>query len=131
MDSFTLFLHAIELGHPQIYNTIGVYLLRFDIWGSLIGMFELNNLSIMAIGPGVLGSVSETLVTHVHPCNDNECREIVEEMLNAVLEGTGFYPLHSCMNHSCVPNCRVLLPPDPSQNSKGMGAGQMRYIYIE
>lgn len=127
MDSFVLFAHAIELGHPQLYNTFGKYLLHIDIWGSLVGMFELNNLSILATGPKVLEDVSEaqlkdmsTLVTSVHPCDEEECRDIVEDFVNCLLEGTGFYPLHSCMNHSCIPNCRVMLPQDPSQNNQGM-----------
>lgn len=127
MDSFVLFVHAIELGHPQLYSTFGKYILHIDIWGSLVGMFELNNLSILATGPKVLEDVSEAqlkdmskLVTSVHPCDEEECRDIVEDFVNCLLEGTGFYPLHSCMNHSCIPNCRVMLPQDPSHNDQGM-----------
>jgi len=103
-DSFTLYSHAVELGHPNVYSTC-IEFIHLDIWGSLIGMFELNNLSILGAGP-----------CNIFPCDDEHIKailqddEAVEEFMDAIVEGTGFYRVHSCMNHSCEPNCRVMLP---------------------
>lgn len=113
-DSFTLYSHAVELGHPDVYSTCRD-IIHIDIWGSLIGMFELNNLSI--IGPGPC-SIFECDQDHIEQVIQSE--SLVEEFTDAIVEGTGFFRLHSCMNHSCEPNCRAMLPETNSEYNKAI-----------
>lgn len=113
-DSLTLYSHAVEIGHPHVYEKCKDFI-HIDIWGSIIGMFELNNLSIVGRGP-----------YSVFSCDDDQIKDIlksddfVEEFTDSILEGTGFYRLHSCMNHSCEPNCRAILPRQNSENNKAI-----------
>lgn len=113
-DSFTLYSHAVELGHPHMYSVCSD-VIHIDVWGSLIGMFELNNLSIVGRGPCSFFQYGEDQIKKRLKSDD-----FVEEFMDAILEGTGFYRLHSCMNHSCEPNCRAMLPESNSENNKAI-----------
>jgi len=122
-DSLTLLSHAFELGHKALFTTYGA-LLDLRIWGSIIGMFELNNLGVTAQGPvnfelqdaartAVSSILERVLKTQARAGNKDEWEDIW------ALEGNGFYVLHSCINHSCRPNCKVGLPSGAGNNSKG------------
>ena len=111
-DSLELFRRAIELSNPDIYREF-IALFDLDVWGSLVGMFELNNLSILGQGPII--DPEEHGVTQGESLGD-----LSEEFDEAIVEGTGFYRLHSCMNHSCEPNCRAVLPRDNTEYNKAI-----------
>ena len=131
-------------------------LFSLDVYASLIGMFELNNLGQSRLGPAssalIIGSPSSrpefaAAAAH-HCCKLLRClpytamyadlniespleayfvlleqqqdepamqqrvapwKHQVEEVssLNDCCQGTGFYALHSCLNHSCVPNVKI------------------------
>jgi hypothetical protein len=111
-DSLELFRRAIELDHPRMYREF-IALFDLDVWGSIIGMFELNNLSILGQGP--------ILNPEEHGVMQGELLgDLSEEFEDVIVEGTGFYRLHSCMNHSCEPNCRAVLPRDNTEYNKAI-----------
>jgi hypothetical protein len=94
--------------------------LQLNIWGSLIGMFELNNLSMLVASPVPLWAqevddVEETL-SEEEKTNLDFYKSIEEyEGLQGIMEsefewvclGNAFYSLQACLNHSCVPNARA------------------------
>ena len=123
-DSLTLFSHAIELGHPHLFKSFKV-LFDLRIWGSLIGMFELNNLLIFAECPLSYPSAEDVsliaeITKRLIPSKDED--EETTNVENWVLQGSGFYQIHSCMNHSCKPNCRAKIPSGLEDNAKGIKA---------
>lgn len=125
-DSLTLFSHAMELGHPSIFKSFRV-LFDLRIWASLIGMFELNNLLISAKCPlsnpsaDEVSLISEITKRYPQPQSRDE-NEDMASVKNWVLDGSGFYRIHSCMNHSCKPNCKARTPRGIEDNAKGIVA---------
>ena len=71
-------------------------LFDLELYGALIGMFELNNLGI--------------------------------ELRGGAIEGTGFYPLHSCLNHSCDPNVLVLFESETEDEEEESQTSKC-YVY--
>lgn len=86
-DSFDLLSGALRLRLPPSVEESGLLDGGFDLYGRLVGMFELNNLEIFHSAEAELGPV----------------------------EGTAFYPLHSCMNHSCDPNVVMMFCDDDDE----------------
>lgn len=87
-------------------------LFHLDLWSNIIGMFELNNLSIYVSSP------SQMWLAHLHelPKEDFESlqdeyktvMEAVDALADAgACDGNGFYSIQSCANHSCNPNTHV------------------------
>jgi hypothetical protein len=109
-DAFDAFCDMVQEANPRDFDRYRGNLLSLDVWGSIIGMFELNNLNILARGPehGVLQDGDDL--------DSNDGSAVCDELV----EGSGFYVLHSCFNHSCDPNCRVLVPRDDSENGKAI-----------
>ncbi len=104
-DAFDAFCAVVREMNPGDYDRFFGSLLSLELWGSVVGMFELNNLSILARGP-------EDDVDDEEDGGSSGYGELVE--------GSGFYRLHSCFNHSCDPNCRVLVPRSDTENSKAI-----------
>ncbi|CAM8995718.1 unnamed protein product [Rhodiola kirilowii] len=86
-------------------------LFTLEIYGHIIGMFELNNLNLIVESP------VEDYIRFITDLPDQKRKEI-EESIRPVLDalgedytnlcqGTAFYPLQSCMNHSCCPNAKA------------------------
>jgi hypothetical protein len=107
-DSFHAFCRTLQELHPEDYDRYYGNFLSLEVWGSLIGMFELNNLNILARGPEVEDSAG----------NDEQGDIEDADQERDLVEGSGFYGLHSCFNHSCDPNCRVLVPRHDTENAK-------------
>ena len=115
-DAFDAFCVAVQESSPEDYERYRGNLLSLDVWGSVIGMFELNNLSILARGP--VGKDEGDQEDDRDECGNDELSE--DRYYEDLVEGSGFYRLHSCFNHSCDPNCRVLVPRDDTENSKAI-----------
>ena len=103
-DAFDGFRSVVRERNPGDFERFAGNLLSLELWGSVVGMFEMNNLSILARGPEDDGGVEDG----------------VSSGYGELVEGSGFYRLHSCFNHSCDPNCRVLVPRDDTENSKAI-----------
>ncbi|KAG1670694.1 hypothetical protein FOA52_010970 [Chlamydomonas sp. UWO 241] len=77
------------------------------VYGAIVGMFELNNLSVSVPSP------LEDYFPMIHELPEDEraaAKKVTQRFLDALgesydeaAEGTGFYALQSCVNHSCVP----------------------------
>ncbi|GAB2285290.1 Histone-lysine N-methyltransferase atxr2 [Dionaea muscipula] len=86
-------------------------LFSLDIYGHLIGMFELNNLDLVVASP------VEDYFLYIDDLPDSKKREaeaLTKQIFEALgddystsCQGTAFFPLQSCMNHSCCPNARA------------------------
>jgi hypothetical protein len=101
-DSFEAFCDLLREVRPEELDRYYGSLLSLEVWGSLVGMFELNNLNIQAMGP------------------EDSDQDGDNSDYGELVEGSGFYSIHSCFNHSCDPNCRVLLPRDDLENAKAI-----------
>ncbi|KAK9284278.1 hypothetical protein L1049_023448 [Liquidambar formosana] len=86
-------------------------LFSLEIYGNIIGMFELNNLDLIVASP------VEDYFLYIDDLPHSEKKE-AEEMTRPILDalgedysvccqGTAFFPLQSCMNHSCCPNAKA------------------------
>ena len=80
-------------------------LFSLEVFASLIGMFELNNLEIAVASP------IEDYFLKVDELGDSEITAITNPILDALdtryctpCEGSGFFALQSCLNSNCDPN---------------------------
>lgn len=100
-----------------------------QVIGHLMGMFELNNLSISIRGPAT-SWVESVMQAETGEWTDSGATVTLSELECQVLgaligrgleslecDGTGFFALHSCLNHSCDPNV------DAKMMRWGEGAG--------
>ncbi|XVF66967.1 hypothetical protein PTKIN_Ptkin10aG0082400 [Pterospermum kingtungense] len=86
-------------------------LFSLEIYGHIIGMFELNNLDLVVASP------VEDYFLYIDDLPNPEKKEaekITKPFLDALgddyaicCQGTAFFPLQSCMNHSCCPNAKA------------------------
>ena len=83
--------------------------------GSLLGMIELNNLALVVASPahawvnsrdggGAAAGPSASALSDL-------ARFVRRRGRTLDVDGTGFYRLHSCCNHSCVPNAHAFKRP--------------------
>jgi hypothetical protein len=118
-DSLSLFLEAVKHRNSRIIEHFPA-LVHLHIWGSLIGMFELNNLSMVVASPVPLWAQEvddvEDELTEENKMNLSKYKSIEEYGgLQGIMEcefewvclGNAFYSLQACLNHSCVPNARA------------------------
>ncbi|KAG0568052.1 hypothetical protein KC19_7G182800 [Ceratodon purpureus] len=86
-------------------------LFSLEIYGHIIGMFELNNLEIVVASP-----VEEYFlyIDDLPPAAKAEAEVYTKPFLDALgddyaayCQGSGLYSLQSCMNHSCRPNAKA------------------------
>jgi hypothetical protein len=118
IDSLTLFKNGAMKRFPDIYESFPA-LFTPHLWGSIIGMFELNNLSLVVSSPvpawaqevleselpnGILGKIHEA-IEYFQVAGGLE--GIVENEEEWLCLGNAFYSLQSCINHSCVPNAHA------------------------
>lgn len=93
------------------------------VWGSLIGMFELNNLHLLvpspvpawaqdlddAVDEGKLGAVAAAAALAAYPVvvDSGGLQGLMEDEDEWACEGNAFYSLQACINHSCAPNAQA------------------------
>ncbi|KAK9133571.1 hypothetical protein Scep_013099 [Stephania cephalantha] len=102
---------SLQLLKEAIYDKECAPLFSLDIYGHIIGMFELNNLDLVVASP------VEDYFLYIDdlPPDDKETAErITRPILDALgddysvcCQGSAFFPLQSCMNHSCQPNAKA------------------------
>lgn len=106
-----LAFESLQLLKEAIFDKECEPLFSLEIYGHIIGMFELNNLDLVVASP-----VEDYFlyIEDLPETKKKEADEITRPVLDALGEdysifcqGSAFYPLQSCMNHSCCPNARA------------------------
>ncbi|KAL0444058.1 UNVERIFIED_CONTAM: Histone-lysine N-methyltransferase ATXR2 [Sesamum latifolium] len=106
-----LAFESLQLLKEAIYDTECVPLFSLDIYGHIIGMFELNNLDLVVASP-----VEDYFlyIDDLPLSQKKEAENLTKPFLDALgddysisCQGTAFFPLQSCMNHSCIPNAKA------------------------
>ncbi|KAG8364631.1 hypothetical protein BUALT_Bualt18G0017500 [Buddleja alternifolia] len=106
-----LAFESLQLLKEAIYDKECAPLFSLDIYGHIIGMFELNNLDLVVASP-----VEDYFlyIDDLPLSQKKEAEKITKSCLDALgedysvsCEGTAFFPLQSCMNHSCIPNAKA------------------------
>ncbi|XP_027170995.1 histone-lysine N-methyltransferase ATXR2 [Coffea eugenioides] len=102
---------SLQLLKAAIFDKECEPLFSLEIYGHIIGMFELNNLDLVVESP------VENYFLYIDDLPDSEkekAEKVTESFLDALgdeysgcCEGTAFFPLQSCMNHSCNPNAKA------------------------
>ncbi|XP_010466448.1 PREDICTED: histone-lysine N-methyltransferase ATXR2-like isoform X2 [Camelina sativa] len=102
---------SLELLKSAIFDKECEALFSLEIYGNIIGMFELNNLDLVVASP------VEDYFLYIDDLPDaekEEAEDITRPFLDALgdeysdcCQGTAFFPLQSCMNHSCCPNAKA------------------------
>ncbi|KAJ8749291.1 hypothetical protein K2173_018772 [Erythroxylum novogranatense] len=111
MEIRELAFASLQLLKDAIFDKECEPLFSLEIYGNIIGMFELNNLDLVVESP------VEDYFLYIddlpHP-NKKKAEEITQPLLDTLgddysvcCQGTAFYPLQSCMNHSCCPNAKA------------------------
>uniref|UniRef100_A0A7S3VR10 SET domain-containing protein n=1 Tax=Dunaliella tertiolecta TaxID=3047 RepID=A0A7S3VR10_DUNTE len=101
---------SLELMKPAWPGVAALFpaLMSMEVWGGLVGMFELNNLAMAVPSP-----VEDyfLLVDGLPEPEKAACQQSTQKWLDALdkwydvpAQGTGFMALQSCANHSCEPN---------------------------
>ncbi|KAH7576775.1 hypothetical protein JRO89_XS01G0145900 [Xanthoceras sorbifolium] len=102
-DEASFRMEIRELANTKVFS--------LEIYGHIIGMFELNNLDLVVASP------VEDYFLYIDDLPEPKKKEaeiITRPILDALgddysvcCEGTAFFPLQSCMNHSCCPNAKA------------------------
>ncbi|KAF8391480.1 hypothetical protein HHK36_023785 [Tetracentron sinense] len=102
---------SLQLLKEAIFNIECAPLFSLEIYGHIIGMFELNNLDLVVASP-----VEDYFlyIDDLQYLEKVEAEKITRPFLDALgdeysdcCQGTAFFPLQSCMNHSCCPNAKA------------------------
>ncbi|KMZ58602.1 Histone-lysine N-methyltransferase ATXR2 [Zostera marina] len=105
--------HSLNLLREAIFEEEFGQLFSLEIYGNIIGMFELNNLDLVVASP-----VEDYFlyIDGLNPLEKAKTEKITRPFLDALgddyadyihVSGSAFFPLHSCMNHSCCPNAKA------------------------
>ncbi|XWS54312.1 hypothetical protein CRYUN_Cryun10bG0079500 [Craigia yunnanensis] len=102
---------SLQLLKEAIFDKECEPFFSLEIYGHIIGMFELNNLDLVVASP------VEDYFLYVDDLpypQKKEAEKITRPYLDALgddysicCQGTAFFPLQSCMNHSCCPNAKA------------------------
>ncbi|KAJ9521056.1 hypothetical protein QJQ45_022775 [Haematococcus lacustris] len=84
-------------------------LLALDTWGALVGLFELNNLGLAVPSPVedyflLVDGLAEGAEKEEVQRQTGRWLDALDRWYDTCCEGTGFYCLQSCANHSCAPS---------------------------
>ncbi|TYJ98309.1 histone-lysine N-methyltransferase ATXR2 isoform X2 [Cucumis melo var. makuwa] len=102
---------SLQLLKEAIFDVGCEPLFSLEIYGRIIGMFELNNLDLVVASP-----VEDYFlyIDELSSPHKERAEEITRPLLDALgdsysicCQGTAFFPLQSCMNHSCYPNAKA------------------------
>ncbi|XP_020204122.1 histone-lysine N-methyltransferase ATXR2 [Cajanus cajan] len=106
-----LAFESLQLLKTAIFDKECEPLFSLEIYGHIIGMFELNNLDLVVASP--VEDYFLYIDDLTYP-NKEEVEKITQPILDALgenysiyCEGTAFFPLQSCLNHSCCPNAKA------------------------
>lgn len=111
MERKKLALESLSFLREAIFDEECGALFTLEVYGQIIGMFELNNLDLIVESP-----VDDYIrfITELTDQKKKEIEENIQPVLDALgddytnlCQGTAFYPLQSCMNHSCYPNAKA------------------------
>ncbi|BDA42304.1 probable SET and MYND domain-containing protein 5 [Coccomyxa sp. Obi] len=106
---------SLELLKAFLYDDRFPGLFHLDVYGSIVGMFELNNLDLFVASPvedyfelchGEDSSLSAE-EQHLTQLTTRPLLDALGEAYDAACEGSAFYALQSCCNHSCAPNAHA------------------------
>lgn len=116
-DSLQLLVAALRLRRPDLCTAFPAAL-DLAVWGSVIGMFELNNLSLFVASPvpgwaeavgdlpeGEQAAALQAAAPALAALGGLEA--ILEEEEEWACQGNAYYALQACCNHSCVPNAHA------------------------
>ncbi|KAG0485317.1 hypothetical protein HPP92_009396 [Vanilla planifolia] len=102
---------SLQLLKEAIFDDECAPLFSLEIYGHIIGMFELNNLDLVVASP------VEDYFIYIDdlPLDEKEeAEKLTRPLLDALgddysicCQGTAFFPIQSCMNHSCCPNAKA------------------------
>lgn len=102
---------SLQLLKAAIFGKECEPLFSLEIYGHIIGMFELNNLDLVVASP------VEDYFLYIDDLpypEKQEAEKITLPFLDALgddysvcCQGTAFFPLQSCINHSCCPNAKA------------------------
>ncbi|XP_010240963.1 PREDICTED: histone-lysine N-methyltransferase ATXR2 isoform X2 [Nelumbo nucifera] len=102
---------SLQLLKESIFDKECAPLFSLEIYGHIIGMFELNNLDLVVASP------VEDYFLYIDDLpypEKEEAEKITRQILDALgddysvcCQGTAFFPMQSCMNHSCHPNAKA------------------------
>ncbi|XP_031254563.1 histone-lysine N-methyltransferase ATXR2 [Pistacia vera] len=102
---------SLKLLKEAIFEKECEPLFSLDVYGHIIGMFELNNLDLVVASP------VEDFFLYIDDLPYPEKKEaelVTRPILDSLgddysicCQGTAFFPLQSCMNHSCCPNAKA------------------------
>ncbi|KAK3404514.1 hypothetical protein EUGRSUZ_K00819 [Eucalyptus grandis] len=116
---------SLQLLKAAIFDKECEPLFSLDIYGHIIGMFELNNLDLVVASPvedyflyiDDRPSPEKNLEVYafmIISIGREKPRKVSQPYLDALgdeyalcCEGTAFFPLQSCMNQSCHPNAKA------------------------
>lgn len=111
MEIRELAFKSLQLLKEAIFDKGCEPLFSLEIYGHIIGMFELNNLDLVVASP-----VEDYFlyIDDLQTSKKKEAEAITRQLLDALgddysvcCQGTAFFPLQSCMNHSCCPNAKA------------------------
>ncbi|XP_077220510.1 histone-lysine N-methyltransferase ATXR2 isoform X2 [Tasmannia lanceolata] len=102
---------SLQLLKEAIFDNECAPLFSLEIYGHIIGMFELNNLDLVVASP------VEDFFIYIDDLpfpEKEEAEKLTRPFLDALgddysvcCQGSAFFPLQSCMNHSCQPNAKA------------------------
>ncbi|CAI9090306.1 OLC1v1025053C1 [Oldenlandia corymbosa var. corymbosa] len=102
---------SLQLLKAAIFDEECEPLFSLEIYGHIIGMFELNNLDLVVESPVENYFLYIDELPHAER---EEAQQVTQPFLDALgddysncCEGTAFFPLQSCTNHSCNPNAKA------------------------
>ncbi|KAL0917397.1 hypothetical protein M5K25_012453 [Dendrobium thyrsiflorum] len=102
---------SLQLLKEAIFDIECAPLFSLEIYGHIIDMFELNNLDLVVASP-----VEDYFlyIDELPSPEKEEAEKLTGPFLDALgddysvcCQGTAFYPIQSCMNHSCCPNAKA------------------------
>uniref|UniRef100_A0A7C9DXE1 [histone H3]-lysine(4) N-trimethyltransferase n=1 Tax=Opuntia streptacantha TaxID=393608 RepID=A0A7C9DXE1_OPUST len=102
---------SLQLLKAAIFDEECAPLFSLEVYGHIIGMFELNNLDLVVASP-----VEDYFlyIDDLPEYQKKDAEAVTRPILDALGEnysiccqGTAFFPVQSCMNHSCCPNAKA------------------------
>lgn len=102
---------SLQLLKEAIFDKECAPLFSLEIYGHIIGMFELNNLDLVVASPVEDYFIYIDDLQHPEKVEAETVTRCFLDALgddySACCQGTAFFPLQSCMNHSCCPNAKA------------------------